>query len=96
MMVSAIPLCHEVKEEQLLSWGAGHKNGKTDSCDATGDEFRLPWPSTLKRQTLILRTTITSPVDLQREGMCFKVPSNYQQCDAVFLLKCLFKNVYHN
>ena len=31
MMVSAIPLCHEVKEEQLLSWGAGHKNGETDS-----------------------------------------------------------------
>ena len=31
MMVSATPLCHEVMEEQLLSLGGGHENGKTDS-----------------------------------------------------------------
>ena len=31
MMVSASLLCHEVMEEQLLSWSAGHENGETNS-----------------------------------------------------------------
>ena len=60
--------------------------------NATGDEFCSPWASTLKRKTLIFRTMITSPVDLQRQGVCFKVPGHYQQCVTVFYVysrKCI-------
>ena len=92
-MVSTTLLCHEVMEEQLLSLGGSHENGNTDSW--MQQEMSSPWLSTLKRRSLILRTMITSPVVLQRQGRCFKVPGNYQQCDTVFKLKCLFKKAKH-